>query len=69
MYVYKYIQVDQFINHQASHKTAMILSERGYAVKERGVIKVGNIIVMVIYHIVTVIVIIIIAIIIIPQHL
>ena len=25
---------------QASHKTAMILSERGYAVKERGVIKV-----------------------------
>ena len=60
IYVYKYIQVDQFINHQASHKTAMILSERGYAVKERGVIKVANIMV-----IVTVIVIIIIAIIII----
>ena len=28
------------MNFQASHKTAMILSERGYAVKERGVIKV-----------------------------
>ena len=36
------------MNYQASHKTAMILSERGYAVKERGVIKVGAIVTLII---------------------
>ena len=38
------------MNYQASHKTAMILSERGYAVKERGVIKVGAIVTLIIMN-------------------
>ena len=42
------------MNFQASHKTAMILSERGYAVKERGVIKVRAFIVFFIIFILSV---------------
>ena len=44
------------MNYQASHKTAMILSERGYAVKERGVIKVGVIATLIIIIVIIIII-------------